>query len=583
MIKLLRYIKKYWFFAILAPLCMIGEVAMDLILAQYMEKMVDFGIQTSNMDNVVKYGLIMLAIVFAGVILGVLSGVFTNLAAFNFSNDLRKEVFAKIMKLSIHQSDDFKTGSLVTRVTNDITQVQNMIAMVLRGLIRATSFFVLGIIFTLMISLKFGIVILVLLPLEVMLIVFFVRLVFPIFKIIQQKLDKVNTIVHENVSGARVVKAFSKEPYEYDRFVVANNEYTEKNLYIAKVMAIVMPLFTLLVYGSQIVIYYLGGRSIFSAYKDLIGLDEMIMVGQITQANTYIMMICSSIVMLGMMFAALARAFASASRINEILDAPVDLEDGKEELSTLKEEGTIKFENVSFHYPESEKDILKNISFEIKQGETIAIVGSTGCGKSTLVNLLVRFYDVSEGKILVDNRDVRDFKQKDLRNIISICLQKAELFSGSIKENIAFGNEDASDDEINKVASISQAEDFITSKPQGIDSYVGEQGNELSGGQKQRVSIARALLKKPQIIIFDDSTSALDLVTEAKLHKALKKEMPNTTKIIIAQRIATAKNADKIIVLDDGNINGFDTHENLMKNNLIYQDIYSSQLKREAN
>ena len=583
MIKLLRYIKKYWFFAILAPLCMIGEVAMDLILAQYMEKMVDFGIQTSNMDNVVKYGLIMLAIVFAGVILGVLSGVFTNLAAFNFSNDLRKEVFAKIMKLSIHQSDDFKTGSLVTRVTNDITQVQNMIAMVLRGLIRATSFFVLGIIFTLMISLKFGIVILVLLPLEVLLIVFFVRLVFPIFKIIQQKLDKVNTIVHENVSGARVVKAFSKEPYEYDRFVVANNEYTEKNLYIAKVMAIVMPLFTLLVYTSQIVIYYLGGRSIFSAYKDLIGLDEMIMVGQITQANTYIMMICSSIVMLGMMFAALARAFASASRINEILDAPVDLEDGKEELSTLKEEGTIKFENVSFHYPESEKDILKNISFEIKQGETIAIVGSTGCGKSTLVNLLVRFYDVSEGKILVDNRDVRDFKQKDLRNIISICLQKAELFSGSIKENIAFGNEDASDDEINKVASISQAEDFITSKPQGIDSYVGEQGNELSGGQKQRVSIARALLKKPQIIIFDDSTSALDLVTEAKLHKALKKEMPNTTKIIIAQRIATAKNADKIIVLDNGNINGFDTHENLMKNNLIYQDIYSSQLKREAN
>lgn len=583
MIKLLRYIKKYWFFAILAPLCMIGEVAMDLILAQYMEKMVDFGIQTSNMDNVVKYGLIMLAIVFAGVILGVLSGVFTNLAAFNFSNDLRKEVFAKIMKLSIHQSDDFKTGSLVTRVTNDITQVQNMIAMVLRGLIRATSFFVLGIIFTLMISLKFGIVILVLLPLEVLLIVFFVRLVFPIFKIIQQKLDKVNTIVHENVSGARVVKAFSKEPYEYDRFVVANNEYTEKNLYIAKVMAVVMPLFTLLVYGSQIVIYYLGGRSIFSAYKDLIGLDEMIMVGQITQANTYIMMICSSIVMLGMMFAALARAFASASRINEILDAPVDLEDGKEELSTLKEEGTIKFENVSFHYPESEKDILKNISFEIKQGETIAIVGSTGCGKSTLVNLLVRFYDVSEGKILVDNRDVRDFKQKDLRNIISICLQKAELFSGSIKENIAFGNEDASDDEINKVASISQAEDFINSKPQGIDSYVGEQGNELSGGQKQRVSIARALLKKPQIIIFDDSTSALDLVTEAKLHKALKKEMPNTTKIIIAQRIATAKNADKIIVLDNGNINGFDTHENLMKNNLIYQDIYSSQLKREAN
>lgn len=583
MIKLLRYIKKYWFFALLAPLCMIGEVAMDLILAQYMEKMVDFGIQTSNMDNVVKYGLIMLAIVFAGVILGVLSGVFTNLAAFNFSNDLRKEVFAKIMKLSIHQSDDFKTGSLVTRVTNDITQVQNMIAMVLRGLIRATSFFVLGIIFTLMISIKFGIVILVLLPLEVLLIVFFVRLVFPIFKIIQQKLDKVNTIVHENVSGARVVKAFSKEPYEYDRFVVANNEYTEKNLYIAKVMAVVMPLFTLLVYGSQIVIYYLGGRSIFSAYKDLIGLDEMIMVGQITQANTYIMMICSSIVMLGMMFAALARAFASASRINEILDAPVDLEDGKEELSTLKEEGTIKFENVSFHYPESEKDILKNISFEIKQGETIAIVGSTGCGKSTLVNLLVRFYDVSEGKILVDNRDVRDFKQKDLRNIISICLQKAELFSGSIKENIAFGNEDASDDEINKVASISQAEDFITSKPQGIDSYVGEQGNELSGGQKQRVSIARALLKKPQIIIFDDSTSALDLVTEAKLHKALKKEMPNTTKIIIAQRIATAKNADKIIVLDNGNINGFDTHENLMKNNLIYQDIYSSQLKREAN
>ena len=582
MLKLLKYVKKYWYFAILAPTFMFLEVFMDMLLTLFMEKMVDFGVQTGNINNIIKYGLLMLLFLFIGVACGILSGVFTNLTSFKFSNDLRKDVFKKIMHLSYNQTDKFSTGSLVTRVTNDITQVQNLLSMALRMFIRALSFFILGIVFTLNINIEFGYILLIILPIEILVIVIFVKLAFPIFSVIQTKLDKVNTIVHENLTGARVVKAFSKEDYEYSRFKGANDEYTQKNLYVGKISAFLMPILMIIVYIGQIVIYYVGGNSILEASKNALKINDMILVGEISQAITYISMICMSIMMLGMIFTSLARATASAKRINEVLDCEEEIKDGKKDIN-LEETGTIEFKNVSFKYPGSSSYSLQNISFKANKGDVIAIVGATGSGKSTLVNLITRFYDVSEGEILVDNINVKDYTQKELRNKVAICLQKAELFSGTIKDNIKWGKEDASDEEVDEACSIAQAKEFILSKEKGYDEYIEEKGTSLSGGQKQRLSIARAVIKKPEILIFDDSTSALDLVTEAKLHQAMNEKIKDITKIIVAQRISTARNAKKIIVLDNGQIVGFDTHDNLMKNCEIYIDIYNSQLKKGGN
>ena len=582
MLKLLKYVKKYWYFAILAPTFMFLEVFMDMLLTQFMEKMVDFGVQTGNINNIIKYGLLMLLFLFIGVACGILSGVFTNLTSFKFSNDLRKDVFKKIMHLSYNQTDKFSTGSLVTRVTNDITQVQNLLSMALRMFIRALSFFILGIVFTLNINIEFGYILLIILPIEILVIVISVKLAFPIFSVIQTKLDKVNTIVHENLTGARVVKAFSKEDYEYSRFKGANDEYTQKNLYVGKISAFLMPILMIIVYIGQIVIYYVGGNSILEASKNALKINDMILVGEISQAITYISMICMSIMMLGMIFTSLARATASAKRINEVLDCEEEIKDGKKDIN-LEETGTIEFKNVSFKYPGSSSYSLQNISFKANKGDVIAIVGATGSGKSTLVNLITRFYDVSEGEILVDNINVKDYTQKELRNKVAICLQKAELFSGTIKDNIKWGKEDASDEEVDEACSIAQAKEFILSKEKGYDEYIEEKGTSLSGGQKQRLSIARAIIKKPEILIFDDSTSALDLVTEAKLHQAMNEKIRDITKIIVAQRISTARNAKKIIVLDNGQIVGFDTHDNLMKNCEIYIDIYNSQLKKGGN
>ena len=582
MLKLLKYVKKYWYFAILAPTFMFLEVFMDVLLTLFMEKMVDFGVQTGNINNIIKYGLLMLLFLFIGVACGILSGVFTNLTSFKFSNDLRKDVFKKIMHLSYNQTDKFSTGSLVTRVTNDITQVQNLLSMALRMFIRALSFFILGIVFTLNINIEFGYILLIILPIEILVIIIFVKLAFPIFSVIQTKLDKVNTIVHENLTGARVVKAFSKEDYEYSRFKGANDEYTQKNLYVGKISAFLMPILMIIVYIGQIVIYYVGGNSILEASKNALKINDMILVGEISQAITYISMICMSIMMLGMIFTSLARATASAKRINEVLDCEEEIKDGKKDIN-LEETGTIEFKNVSFKYPGSSSYSLQNISFKANKGDVIAIVGATGSGKSTLVNLITRFYDVSEGEILVDNINVKDYTQKELRNKVAICLQKAELFSGTIKDNIKWGKEDASDEEVDEACSIAQAKEFILSKEKGYDEYVEEKGTSLSGGQKQRLSIARAIIKKPEILIFDDSTSALDLVTEAKLHQAMNEKIKDITKIIVAQRISTARNAKKIIVLDNGQIVGFDTHDNLMKNCEIYIDIYNSQLKKGGN
>lgn len=593
MFKLLKYLKKYWYFALLAPIFMIAEVTMDMLVTNKMGTMIDivnsYGPTSDNnqfLNTIVSNGIIMLALVLIGVVSGILSGVFANLASQKFANDLRKGLFSKIMHLSFQQSDDFSTASLVTRVTNDVTAVQTMIAMAIRMFIRSLSMFILGIVFTLQISKQFMIVLAVALPLEILIMVFFMIKAFPMFSIVQTKLDKVNSVVHENLTGARVVKAFSKEDYEYNRFVEANDTLTSITLKVNKLMAIIMPLFMLIVYAGMIAIYYIGANSQFDAMLYLenfaTSIDPKISVGEMEKATTYIMMIMSSLLMIGMTFANMARAAASGKRINEVLETPDIICDGNLDVKTLKETGTIEFKNVDFAYPNASASVLENINLKIEKGETVAIVGATGSGKTTLVNLITRFYDVTNGEILVDGENIKNYKLVDLRNKIAIVLQKAELFAGTIKENIKWGNPNATDEEVEWAANIAQAIEFIDSKEKKFDEYVEEKGTSLSGGQRQRLSIARAIVKKPEILIFDDSTSALDLVTEAKLYKAMRDNIADTTKIVVAQRIATAKNADKIVVLDGGTIIAYDTHENLLANCEIYQDIYNSQLKREG-
>ncbi len=580
MLKLLRYLKKYWWAAVLAPIFMIIEVSMDMMLTGQMAKMIDYGIPSKDLDKILAIGFTMIAIVFIGVVGGFLSGVFANIASCNFANDLRQDVFKKIMHLSYDQTDDFSTGSLVTRVTNDITQMQNFVAQMIRMFVRSFGMFALGIVFTLTINIKFAIVLAVALPLEILAMILFMKKAFPQFTIIQTKLDKVNTVVHENVSGARVVKAFSKEDYEDARFKKVNGDYADTLLYVNKLLALLMPLFMIIVYLAQLAIYSIGGNSIIDGFNS--GNEPEILLGQTQQAITYIIMICFSLMQFGMIFSNVARAQASAKRINEVLDCPLEIVDGNLDINTLTETGTVEFKNVSFQYPNTNGNVIENISFKINKGETIAIVGATGSGKTTLVNLITRFYDVTDGEVLVDGVNVKEYNQVDLRNKIAIALQKSELFAGTIAENIAWGKPDATLEEIKLAADIAQASEFILSKEQGFDEYVEEKGTSLSGGQKQRLSIARAIVKKPEILIFDDASSALDLVTEANLYKAMRKHISDTTKIVVAQRVATAKNADKIIVLDGGEIVDFDTHANLLKNCEVYQDIYNSQLKREG-
>lgn len=580
MLKLLRYLKKYWWAAILAPIFMIIEVSMDMMLTGQMQQMIDFGIPSKDLDKILSIGFTMIVIVFIGVVGGFLSGVFANIASCNFANDLRQDLFKKIMRLSYDQTDDFSTGSLVTRVTNDVMQMQNFIAQMIRMFIRSFGMFALGIVFTLTIDLRFAIILAIALPLEIIIMLLFMKKAFPMFSVMQTKLDNVNTVVHENVTGARVVKAFCKEDYEDNRFKRVNGEHADLLLYVNKLFAWLMPLFMLIVYFAQIAIYSIGGTSIFGGFNN--GTEPEILLGETSQAITYIVMICFALMQFGMIISNIARAQASAKRINEVLDCSLEIVDGKLDVNTLTESGTVEFKNVSFAYPNSHGNVLENISFKINKGETIAIVGATGSGKTSLVNLITRFYDVTSGEVLVDGVNVKEFNQVDLRNKIAIALQKSELFAGTIKDNISWGKLDATDEEIKLAADIAQATEFIESKKEGFDEYVEEKGTSLSGGQKQRLSIARAIVKKPEILIFDDASSALDLVTEAKLYKAMREHINDTTRIVVAQRVATAKNADKIIVLDGGVIVDFDTHENLLANCEVYQDIYNSQLKREG-
>ncbi len=589
--KVFKYLKKYWYFALLAPLFMVGEVIFDLLQPKLMEKIVDQGVLSNlvasdKIEIVVNTGLLMLGCLVVGGLCGILSGVCASAAANSFGDDVRKDVFSKVVNLSYQQTDSFTTGSLVTRITNDVTQVQNFVSMAIRMFVRTIVLFFGGILMMYLTSPKFAIVLAVILPIQVLLIFIFLRKMTPIFGVVQSKIDKVNTVVQENVNGVRVVKAYVRENYEKDRFNDANVDLSLTTLKVQKIFAWVSPLMMIFMNVIVVAIIYLGGIEISQNPSAVINGEAGVMtVGKVMSALTYIAQVLMSVMQFAMIFQSITRAKVCAKRIEEVLNSSPVITSNVSRNSDYnikeKDKGTIEFKNVDFSYPSlSGKPVISNLNLKINKGEVIAILGATGSGKSSIVNLIPRFYDVTNGEVLVDGINVKDYNLFDLREKISMILQKTELFSGTIEENIKWGKEDASLEEVQEVAKIAQADDFINSFKEGYNSQVGERGNNLSGGQKQRISIARGIIKKPEFLIFDDATSALDLATEAKLHKALKENLDDVTTIIIAQRVASAKNANRIAVIDNGCLVDFDTHENLMKNCAIYQDIYNSQLKR---
>ena len=575
MIKVLKYLKKYWYFALLSPLFMILEVSMDLVQPSLMSKIVDEGIISGDISLIVELGVQMLIFTIIGCCGGILSGVFGNLAAQNFSNDLRKDAFSKVMKMSFQQTDKFTIGSLVTRLTNDITACQDFVGMALRMMVRTLMQFIGGIVMVLSINATFGYILLVTLPIQILVIVLVLRKGAPLFSIVQSKLDRVNSVVQENISGARVVKAYTREDYEYDRFCKANDELVSTNLRVQKLMALLTPILSILMNASVIMVIWIGGESVRAAAGEA-------QVGSIMAAITYITQILMSMMMIGMMFQMVTRASASAGRIKEVLEADPVISDGNFDGKT-SETGTVEFRGVSFRYPGVQSgNVLSDVNFRVNKGETVAILGATGCGKTSLVSLIPRFYDAVEGEVLVDGVNVKDYKLKDLRSRIGFVLQKSELFSETIEQNIRWGDADASEEEVRRAAEIAQADEFISGFTDGYKDMITEKGSSLSGGQKQRLSIARAIVKHPEILIFDDSMSALDLATDAKLQKALREKLEGTTVIMIAQRVASVMRADKIAVIDNGRIAAFDNHENLMKTCEIYRDIYNSQMREGA-
>lgn len=552
---------------------MAGEVMADLMQPKLMSKIVNVVVESGNVETVLSTilmtGLQMLGIVTLGGIMGLLCCYTASIASQGFGNDLRVDAFNKVMSLSQEQTDDFTTGSLVTRLTNDITSLQDLVQMILRMMVRAPIFMIGGLIMCAGLNVEFGKVVLFSLPFQIIIVLIMVFKAFPIFSIVQKKLDKVNAVVQANVTGARVIKAYTREEHEIDRFEHANMEFRNTNMRVLMLMSTLMPCLMIVMNISILVIIYIGGRQVEA---------QAINVGDVMAAVQYVSQVLMSVMMVSMMFQQFARGRACADRVREILEADPVIKTGTVTESTAK--GTIRFENVSFQYPGAQgKNVLDSISFSVKQGETVAIIGATGSGKTSLVNLIPRFYDALNGDVYVDGVNVRDWDLHSLRQRIGYVLQKSELFSGSVNENILWGDSDASQDAIISAAKVAQADEFISQMEDGYESYVAEKGASLSGGQKQRVAISRAVLRNPEIIIFDDSTSALDLGTEAKLRQALHKEFADTTIIMIAQRIASVMHADKIAVLENGRITAFADHDTLMETSAAYRDIYNSQMQ----
>ena len=593
--KLAKYLKPYILFAIVSPLLMIGEVAADLSLPKLMSYIVDFGIADNGpqeiassglpykiitmlfgndytqMNIIITFGALMLLIVLVGGFFGTMCAYTAAKASQGFGHDLRCDAYRRVMSLSIEQTDKFTTGSLVTRMTNDIAMLIELVEMILRMCVRSPMFLIGGTVMLLSLNLKFGVVLLCSLPLLLATLILVLSKSIPLFSVVQKKLDKVNSVVQENVSGARVVKAYVREDYETKRFMSANSELKDINLRVLRLMAIIHPVLNIIQNFAIIAIILIGGIDISNGIAGM-------SVGNVMAGITYVTQVIMSIMMVTMMFQSISRAIASGKRINEVMDSAPVIESGDK--VGQPDNIAVSFENVSFRYPGTQgRPVLHDINLQIKRGETLAVIGSTGCGKTSLVNLVPRFYDATEGTVRVDGLDVKEYKLSALRDKISFVMQKSELFSDTVANNIRWGKEDATLEEIKEAAETAQARDFIEHLPEGYDNFIAEKGASLSGGQKQRISIARGVVRKPEILIFDDATSALDLATEAKLRRALNEKMKDTTVIMIAQRIASVREADRIAVIEDGTIKHCAPHDELMRISETYRDIYDSQMK----
>jgi ATP-binding cassette, subfamily B, multidrug efflux pump len=566
---LVKFLKPYWLSAVLAPLLMLLEVAMDLMQPRMIQRIVDEGITQMNMPVVIETGLWMILFAFIGMIGGVGCTIYATVAAQGFGADLRSSLFRKVQSLSFSNLDELETGQLVTRLTNDVTQVQEMVAMLLRIMVRAPLMLIGSLAMVIITSLRLSMMLLVLGPLVAVLIVWVIRKAYPMFSSMQQKLDDLNSVLQENLAGVRVVKAFARHEHEIGRFGKANDALMTLTVRAARALAVTWPgMMTIMNLGIVAAVWF-GGVQVTAG--DL-------QTGQLIAFVNYLGRTLMSLMMVSMLVMRLARAQASAERIQEVFDSKPAIQNEPDARTDFNLRGQVAFEGVSFSYGNGESPVLKDISFTAEPGQTVAVLGATGSGKSSLVHLIPRFYDVSNGRVTLDGMDVRYLDEKVLRRSISIALQESILFSGTIKDNIRYSRPEATDEEVIEAAQAAQAHDFIVQFPGGYESQIGQRGVNLSGGQKQRIAIARALLAQPLVLILDDSTSSVDVETESLIEEALEKNKRQRTRFVVAQRISTVLNADKILVLDEGRIAAQGTHQELLKTSRIYGEIYESQL-----
>lgn len=572
MIKLFKYLKPYKKYVAGVLILTFFNALSELYLPNLMSDIVNNGIVKGDTNYILKIGGIMLIVAAFSAISIVFASLLSSKTAMGFGKDLRQKIFSHVEGFSLNEFDKIGTSSLITRTTNDITQVQQVMVMMLRMMVRAPMMCIGGIIMAVSKNRQLSMIIVFVIPILILAISIVAKKGFPLFKLIQEKIDRVNLVLREELTGIRVIRAFDRIDHEKKRFNESNKDLTDTAIKVGRIMAILMPLMNIVLNFTTIAVVWYGSKQIDMGTMQ---------VGDLMAFIQYVMQIMFSLIMVSMMFIMIPRASASATRVNEVLEIIPEINDKEKTKEASEKRGFIEFKDVTFSYPGAEKPALSNISFSAGPGETTAIIGGTGSGKTSLISLIPRFYDIDSGSILVNNTDIREISQKTLRAKIGFVPQKAVLFTGTISENIRYGKEDATDEEVKHAAEVAQATEFISNMKDGFDSYIAQGGTNVSGGQKQRLSIARALVRKPEIYIFDDSFSALDFKTDAKLREALKDETISSTVIIVAQRVSTVMDADKIIVLDEGKIVGIGKHKDLLNTCEVYSEIVSSQLSEE--
>ena len=577
--KLMESIRQYKKASILAPVLVLVEVAMEIIIPLVMAELIDKGIDQGHMPSVIKFGIILLIAAMISLLFGALAGKYAAIASSGFARNLRHDMYYKIQEYSFANIDKFSTASIVTRLTTDVTNLQMAYQMIIRMAVRCPFMLVFALIASFSIDANLSFVFLVAIPILGFGLLFIANHVHPIFERVFRTYDKLNRVVQENLRGIRVVKSFTREDHEIEKFESISNTIYKDFSKAEKILAFNMPLMQFSMYACMLIVSWLGARAIVACGGDAaLGLST----GEFMSLITYATQILMSLMAVSMVFVMIIISRASAERIYEILVEESTLHNGENPIYQVKD-GSISFENVTFSYSEkNEKPVLDHINLKILSGQTIGILGGTGSSKSSLVQLIPRLYDVTEGRVTVGGVDVREYDIESLRNQVAMVLQKNELFSGTIKDNLRWGNENATDDEILHACQLACADEFVSSFPQGYDTYIEQGGTNVSGGQKQRLCIARAVFKKPKILILDDATSAVDTKTEAMIRKAFREEIPDTTKIIIAQRVSSVQDADQILVMDDGKLAACGTHEELLQSCKIYQEVYYSQNKGGA-